>query len=659
MTAAKQKGSELDRDLVVKNFAGMNTQAARTAIAEEEFSWLENVMPIGHANLKVVGFQGAPVAMIPGVTINYFSYVNINNTDYEIAATSTGALYAINLGTFVVTAIAPAGTLTGSVAVTQWKNERALIIAGNGYFNWDGTIFSGNGSVAEVDVTAAGTGYTSLPAVGFTGGGGTGLAANVSGMLAISATISAGGSNYAVGDVLKVVGGTQTAQAEFQVATLSGSAVATVTLLQAGNYTVLPSNPAATTSSVGTGATLTVAWGVLSVKVTNSGTGYIAAPIVAFTGGGGSAAAATAQVILGPTAGSFIVTYAGRVWIANARTVSFTAPNSYFDFNVADSAGSFVITDETLQSNITGMVTANNFLYIFGAASINVISNVTLGSGSPVPTLFSNTNVSALIGSTLPLSIFPYYRAIGFATKYGFYAVVGATPEKISDHMDGIIPLIDFTKPVSGGVANIFDILCMAWQFSYKDPLLGSSRPLLAIYFNKKWFVASQGPNLSIIGSGFQSGTPSLFGTDGQNIYQLFSDAVSSINTTVQTPLWHMKAPTRMKEAQKSGVELTTSVGTATVTMTLDSDFGSIPITFSGSSVGQWVNAAGTLGNWANAAMVEGEWVATGFEIFQGDSEAKGRYLGYTLTSTTPAYALNGFLMQYQISTPWATKANL
>ena len=46
MTAAKQKGSELDKDLVVKDFAGMNTQAARTAIKEEEFSWLESVMPV-------------------------------------------------------------------------------------------------------------------------------------------------------------------------------------------------------------------------------------------------------------------------------------------------------------------------------------------------------------------------------------------------------------------------------------------------------------------------------------------------------------------------------------------------------------------------------------------------------------------------------------
>ena len=39
---------------VIKNFRGVNTKANRTAIDEEEFYWLENVMPIGFGNLKVI-----------------------------------------------------------------------------------------------------------------------------------------------------------------------------------------------------------------------------------------------------------------------------------------------------------------------------------------------------------------------------------------------------------------------------------------------------------------------------------------------------------------------------------------------------------------------------------------------------------------------------
>jgi hypothetical protein len=39
---------------VTKDFKGINTKANRTSIAENEFAWLENAMPIGYANLKTV-----------------------------------------------------------------------------------------------------------------------------------------------------------------------------------------------------------------------------------------------------------------------------------------------------------------------------------------------------------------------------------------------------------------------------------------------------------------------------------------------------------------------------------------------------------------------------------------------------------------------------
>ena len=516
-----------------------------------------------------------------------------------INGTAGGGLYAVNLATFAVTTIAAEGFFSLPVAVDQWQNQRILIVDAKGYYTWDGTLFASNNSVVAINVTSAGTGYTSVPTLTFTGGGGSGLTATVTGMLAISATVSAGGSGYVVGDVLTVSGGTQTGKAEFQVATLSGSAVATVSLLQAGTYTTLPTNPAATTTGgAGTGATLTVSWGVELITVTATGSGYIAPPTVVFSVGN---ATATAVIIAGPPSGSAIQVFSGQVWVAKGRTVIFSAPNSYTDWSVIDGAGSFVISDSTLHSNINALFTANNFLYIIGDSSFNIISDVRLNAATPPATIFSNTNISALIGTNLAASIFPYYRSVGFATRYGFYALIGATPEKISDQMDGVIPLIDFTKPVSGDVSNIFDILCMSWLFNYKDPVLGA-RPLIAIFFNKKWFVASQGASLTLIRGGFQNGTPAIFGTDGTNIFQLFSDAVSNINTTVQTALWNMKAPTRMKEALKAGVELTTGVSAASVNLTLDSDFGSIPANLTGSNMMTWVNGTGALVSWVNGS---------------------------------------------------------
>lgn len=74
--------------------------------------------------------------------------------------------------------------------------------------------------------------------------------------------IVAGGNGYAVGDEITLTGGTYVTPVTVQVATLSGSAVATVTLKTGGRYTVQPSNPVAQGSTTGSGnsATFTVTW---------------------------------------------------------------------------------------------------------------------------------------------------------------------------------------------------------------------------------------------------------------------------------------------------------------------------------------------------------------------------------------------------------------
>jgi hypothetical protein len=80
---------------------------------------------------------------------------------------------------------------------------------------------------------------------------------------AVSATVAIGGSGYKVGDVLTLQGGQGEGKfVTFTVATLSGSAVATVTLKTTCPYSARPTNPVVTTVSPsgGTGCTLNVTW---------------------------------------------------------------------------------------------------------------------------------------------------------------------------------------------------------------------------------------------------------------------------------------------------------------------------------------------------------------------------------------------------------------
>ena len=53
------------KDLSLRDFGGMNTQPDRKMIGEEEFSWLENVMPIGHGNMRAVPAPSAALATLP------------------------------------------------------------------------------------------------------------------------------------------------------------------------------------------------------------------------------------------------------------------------------------------------------------------------------------------------------------------------------------------------------------------------------------------------------------------------------------------------------------------------------------------------------------------------------------------------------------------
>ena len=161
-----------------------------------------------------------------------------------------------------------------------------------------GAASSTSGVVQSVAVTAAGTGYTSQPTVGFSGGAGSGAAATSTLVptTVASYTVGAGGTGYTTAPTVTVTGGGGTGATA--TATVVSGVVTAVTLVIAGSgYTTRPT--VGFTGGGGTGATATAvltATGVSSVIMTADGTGYTSAPTVAFTGGSGSGAAGTASI---------------------------------------------------------------------------------------------------------------------------------------------------------------------------------------------------------------------------------------------------------------------------------------------------------------------------------------------------------------------------
>ena len=179
------------------------------------------------------------------------------------------------------------GSDTNVSLAVQSKGTGAIDLAAGS----SGVNISNGGTVTAITRTASGTpNYTTVPSVTLsapTTAGGVQATASVT-MFVGSATVSAGGSGYLVGDVLTVTGGTGSAPT-LTVATLSGSAVATVTITNAGALTALPTNPASTTGGTGSGATFTIGWGVNTIVVGNAGSGYVEQPTITFSSGSAAA----------------------------------------------------------------------------------------------------------------------------------------------------------------------------------------------------------------------------------------------------------------------------------------------------------------------------------------------------------------------------------
>jgi hypothetical protein len=665
MAAAEQKKSYA----VVKNFTSLNTKANRTAIKEDEFAWIENAMPIGHGNIKVIPAQstvkdtGGNVIAFAN-TVSFLTSANIDVNDYILGFEANGRAQYVKLdtsGTANIGNVAAAGTFSSAnVSAAQYKNQRVIIgDPDKGLFTWDGANVSTIGAVGFIGVRSAGAGYTSTPSVILsapqetTGNVQATAVATVTANVVSSITLTNAGQGYTLPPTVTVSGGG---------ASVGATAIASLVTFKTGTVSVVMNtlgtgytNSANVTVTIGdvTGwttratANAIVSGGqITQILMSNPGAGYtstsnVTVAISDSSGTPGSGATATGVINLDQIVD--VATFSGRAWVAAGRTVYYSAAGSYSDFTSV-SAGSLTLTDSTLHGNIKGLLSANNFLYIFGDDSINVFSDLRVTTTGV--TLFTNTNVSASVGTKRIYAIFPYFRSVLFMNDYGIYALVGSTTSKISDQLDGIFPSIDFTKPVSAGQVLLNNILCAAFSFTYNDPILGA-RSIQAVFFEKKWFISSQG-SLTYITSVPLSGLINLYGTTGTELYRLYSDSIGNIFSTIRTALMPMGDPIRTKQALKFGIEATLN-NSSSISVTVDSEAGSSPSYTLDNSV-IWYNNSVTAISWKNNSNNIIGWITSnGYALYKSDAQQYGKYLGLTITSNSAGFVYNTFEFEHEL----------
>jgi len=743
MAAAEQKKSYA----VIKAFKALNTKANRTAIEEQEFSWIENAMPIGPGNIKVTPAQvtfkdSGNNAFSFSNTVTFLSSASVGLADYVTGFLDNGQAQWVKIDTGTYGNIASANTFSNTaVSTAQFKNERIIIgDPDRGLFTWDAnttvsigsvgliaivnggsgyttppnitisapneaggvqatataTITTGSGSVEAVIVTNGGSAYTSVPQVtidppdlpdgtqatasaaiaggvivyitvnnpgsGYTsnpgvtisGGGGSAGAADaiVTTGKVSSISITEGGTGYTSQPTVTISGGSGSgANAIAQLVTFKTGTVSVILTDGGSGYTnsanIVVSIGNATGYTVQANAVATIAGNAVNqIVMANPGSGYTSTSnvVVTITGGGGANAAARAVVNTDQIVD--VATFSGRTWVAAGRTLYYSSATSFSDFTSV-SAGSFTLTDSTLHGNIKSLLSANNFLYIFGDDSINVISDLRV---SPTgATVFTNTNVSASVGSRRIYGVFPYFRSVLFINDYGVYALVGSTTSKLSDALDGIFPYIDFTKPVSGGQVLLNNILCAAFNFYVNSsfPLATGDRYIQAVFFEKKWFITSQG-SIDYITSVPFSGLINLYGVDDKALYKLYGDATANVASKVQTALLPMGDNIRTKQALKFAIEATLS-NSASLTVTVDSESGSSPPYILTNGI-VWLNNSGAPVSWTNNSSQVISWVtSSGYALYKSDAQQYGKYIGLTMTSNNAGFVVNTFEFEHEL----------
>jgi hypothetical protein len=377
----------------------------------------------------------------------------------------------------------------------------------------------------------------------------------------------------------------------------------------------------------------------------------------------------TGETMPSGTQGATVGVWQGRVWSALGVTYLSSAPGDGTDYTIANGATSQISTDPFIKRQYLSIQQANGFLYLFGDSSVNVISNIQ-SSGSPtVTTTFNNQNVDPQIGASWQNTVQTFGRGLIYANTTGVYALFGGATQKVSDQLDGIfddngnfIASLSLTQGPSSAVAMINNQRCYLLLVPLRGPFDSVKRNALVVWDGKKWFVASQSPDLIFIGTQMINSQPSAWGTDGISLYKLFSSSNGSMLTKIwQTKLFNGSGFQITKSAYRIFTHIFDQIGSGvTEFATVDSQLINAPLVeqaFTQSDVFlvTWINASSQMVQWVNSSNSNISWNADGNEGFIGTGlsiNTRGNMIGWTATSRSAKFVLSEEIMVYQEQSP-------
>ena len=223
--------------------------------------------------------------------------------------------------------------------------------------------------------------------------------------------------------------------------------------------------------------------------------------------------------------------YSSRLWVIGKDVVSFSAPSNGADFSTANGGGSFGYFGDRLVYSFMDIVASAGYLYLFGDSSVDAINNVSLiGTpgqlAQPITTDFNYFNVDPQVGQRFPRPCGRLGRYFLTFTGAGISILQGGESVPVGDKVTNIWNTLDTSRYLpTFAPANIFGFRVMLLNGRFTDPF-GVTRSLLLMFHptkgNEFWSVASQGLELTNIGTYEQDSILTPYGTDGTHLYRLF-----------------------------------------------------------------------------------------------------------------------------------------
>lgn len=294
----------------------------------------------------------------------------------------------------------------------------------------------------------------------------------------------------------------------------------------------------------GVAATANVSGGeVISITITNPGSGYIGGDTITVTidGPAGPGTTATADAFLMPLGinGTTVETYAGHVWIANGANIFASAPGSVYDFATSSGGVQTTSSSSVLRYAYTRLKQSNGFLYLIGDSSVDYISGVQT-AGTPPTTTYSFQNADSQIGCPYPYAVDVIGRDVILANSFGVHVGYGGAFSKVSDMLNGFYNSVASFGGLLLSVAQAFLFGKKVWMMltNIHDPILNANVQKLLMWDGKAWWTSPQDVTLQYIAYQEISSIITTWGTDGTKIYPLFTTPTSAFQKVARTKLW-------------------------------------------------------------------------------------------------------------------------